>query len=74
MIHSGEAGRHGATVSDDPKAGFRALAQGRADYTIPVVCSSIEGYGDLMTICATEEVIYVSKEQAMAFFGLKEGR
>lgn len=48
---------------------FQALAQGKCDYTLKVVPIANEGE-TLMTILATEEAVYISKAQAMAFFGL----
>ena len=51
---------------------FHAMAQGKCDYTIPVIRIGHEEYGDLMTICATEEAVYITKQEAMDFFGLKD--
>lgn len=51
---------------------FTALAQGQTDYTVQVIHTNPEPYGDLMTICATEEAVYITREQAKAFFGLVE--
>ena len=51
---------------------FTALAQGKTDYTVQVIHTNPESYGDLMTICATEEAVYITREQAKAFFGLVE--
>ena len=50
---------------------FTALAQGRTNYEIEVIAIT-PSIGDtpLMTVCATEEAIYITKEQAMKFFGL----
>ena len=50
---------------------FSAMAQGKQDYTVPVIRIKDETIGDLMTICATEEAVYITKEQAMKFFNLK---
>lgn len=49
---------------------FDAMAQGRCDYTIQVIATSTPKFGTMMTICATEEAVYITKEQAMKFFGL----
>lgn len=51
---------------------FDALAQGRTDYTvrvIPILESAAEMY---MTVCASEEAVYITKTQAMEFFDLME--
>lgn len=52
-------------------AEFDALAQGKCDYTLKVIPIANNGE-TLMTILATEEAVYISKAQAMAFFGLIE--
>ena len=41
---------------------FTALAQGQTDYTVQVIHTNPEPYGDLMTICATEEAVYITRE------------
>jgi len=48
---------------------FKAMAQGRTDYIVDVFVTNTR-YGKFMTVGATEEAIYISKEQAMAFFNL----
>lgn len=58
------------TIPNSINDEFKAMAQGTTDYVIDVIHTNSEKYGDLMTICATEEAIYITKEQAMAFFGL----
>jgi hypothetical protein len=62
---------YGATI---PVQGgeFRALAQGKCDYVVEVILTKTERFGEMMTVCATEEAVYVSKAQVMAFFGLVE--
>ena len=49
---------------------FQAMAQGKCDYTLPVIKTETTKFGPMMTIMATEEAIYITKEQAMEFFGL----
>ena len=50
---------------------FQAMAQGSyCDYEILVTHSHTNTYGDMLTVCASEEVIYITKAQAMEFFGL----
>jgi hypothetical protein len=51
---------------------FEAMAQGACDYRVAVIETSTEEFGSMMTICATEEAVYITKEQAMKFFGLVE--
>jgi hypothetical protein len=52
-----------------PKA-FRAAAQGRTDFQVPVVCISLPGQPVFMTVCASMEAIHITKEQVMEFFDL----
>lgn len=61
----------GATIPTEINQEFRALAQGRCDYVVNVISNHTQ-VGHFMTICATEEAIYISREQAKAFFGLVE--
>lgn len=49
---------------------FNALAQGQVDYTIPVIPIKLKEHGLVMCIATPEAAIYVTKEQAKAFFGL----
>lgn len=56
----------------NPDDEFYAMAQGVADYNLPVIRIPHEKYGDMLTIMATEEAIYITKEQAMKFWGLVE--
>jgi len=51
---------------------FMAMAQGAVDYAVEVVPIKSENYGDLMTVIATEEAIYITKDQAKRFFNLVE--
>lgn len=51
---------------------FHAMAQGRTDFTVEVIRTSTQEFGDMMTIIATGEAIYITKEQAMKFFNLVE--
>ncbi len=52
---------------------FRAMAQGRHDFEVDVgIAKDCITNDTLMTIMATGEAIYITKAQAMAFFGLVE--
>lgn len=58
------------TVPGEPYGDFWAMAQGACDYLEKVIC--IDGdarWGKLMTICTPEAAIYITREQAKAFFG-----
>lgn len=55
-----------------PFLSFKALAQGEVDYAVDVIHTRLPGQGDRMTICAQEGAIYITREQAKAFFGLTE--
>ena len=70
-LNVGEASKYGATLPEK-HGNFMALAQGKCDYVLEVRHTKPERYGDMMTICATEEAVYITKQQAMAFFGLVE--
>lgn len=48
------------------------MAQGRFDYELPAIRINSEKHGDMLTIMAEEGAIYVTKEQAMKFWGLVE--
>lgn len=52
-------------LPEKPYLPFFAMAQGKTDYTVEAL--NING---MLTLCATEEAVYVTKQQAMAFFGL----
>lgn len=50
---------------------FVAQAQGKTEYVVDVIPVSVKGSKDMyMTICATEEAVCITKEQAMKFFNL----
>ena len=50
----------------DPKPRrFKALAQGKTDYTVEV--DEVNG---MMCVMATEEAVYITREQAVRFFSL----
>ena len=58
---------------------FKALAQGeQGDYSIPVIPVRLVSKDNpvqvepIMSICSQQGPIYISKEQAMTFFGLVE--
>jgi hypothetical protein len=73
-----DAGRCGDAPTDKadvPESAWRvfdAMAQGKVDYTVPVDCIQSDTHGPMMAIMAQEGVIYITREQAMAFFGLAE--
>ena len=46
---------------------FLALAQGVTDFDVSVIETN-----QTMTICTTTAAVYITKEQAMQFFGLVE--
>lgn len=52
-------------LPEKPYLPFFAMAQGKTDYAVEAI--NING---MLTLCATEEAVYVTKQQAMAFFGL----
>jgi hypothetical protein len=52
-------------------AEFKAMAQGRVDYTLDAFAVTTDEYGVMMAIATEDSVIYVTKEQAMKFFDLK---
>lgn len=58
------------TIPSEQFGEFDAMAQGRADYTVHVICTEAPKYGNMLTILASEEAIYITREQAKAFFGL----
>ncbi len=51
---------------------FIAIAQGACDYSVEVipVGREDEKFGQMMCLCTQEGAIYITKEQAKAFFGL----
>ena len=48
------------------------MAQGKHDYELPAIRINSEKHGDMMVIMSEEGAIYVTKEQAMKFWGLVE--
>lgn len=46
---------------------FLALAQGETDFWVEVIETN-----QTMTICTATEAVYITKEQAMKFYGLVE--
>jgi len=48
------------------------MAQGKVDYELEVIRVYTKQSGDMMTIVTEEGAIYVTKEQAMKFWGLVE--
>jgi hypothetical protein len=59
------------TIPSVHEGEFKAMAQGRTDYIVDVFLTNTL-HGKFMTIAGTEEAIYISKEQAKAFFDLIE--
>jgi len=53
-------------------ATFEAMYQGRADGTQEVFPSTAEGYGLMMCTGSQDGVVYITREQAKAFFGFSE--
>lgn len=49
---------------------FDVLAQGRQDYALPGFAIETREQGTMLVVGATEEAVYLSKEQAKTFFGL----
>lgn len=50
--------------------GFSAQAQSDHDFIVDVIPVRFQGEETQMAICASQEAIYITKEQAMQFFGL----
>lgn len=48
---------------------FKAMAQGKTDYSVDVMPVKSTEYGTLMCVCSDEAAIYITKEQAAKFFG-----
>lgn len=59
-------------VSNTVYDNFLVMAQDVHDYSIEAFCLDSEEYGKMLCIAATEEAIYITREQAKAFFGLVE--
>ena len=55
-------------VSDKNKE-FKAMAQGKCDYSVDVMPIPSKEYGTMMCVCSEEAAIYITKEQAAKFFG-----
>lgn len=51
---------------------FQALYQGRGDGTQEVFPMTSEGHGLMMCTTSEDGVVYITREQAMAFFGFSE--
>ena len=62
------------TIPSSENGEFKAMAQGRCDYVVAVIHTNADKFGDMMTICATDEAVYITREQAVAFFGLIDPR
>jgi hypothetical protein len=49
---------------------FKAMAQGRVDYSVDVIPVESNGnFGTMMGICTEEGAVYITKQQAKEFFG-----
>lgn len=59
-------------VSPKPYDAFLVMVQGKYDYTLEAFCIYSKEYGRMMVIGSEEGAIYVTREQAKAFFGLVE--
>lgn len=59
----------GYTMPEGKHGAFRCLAQGACDYSLDVMSGDTKDYGIMMIIGATEEAVYISREQAAVFFG-----
>lgn len=57
-------------LPDTQHGEFWLMAQGVGDYVVPAFPIDAPDHGIMLTIAATEEAIYVTRAQAMAFFGL----
>ena len=51
---------------------FFAMAQGVHDYSVPVIRTNTDEFGDMLTLMTEYAAFYVTKEQAMTFFNLVE--
>lgn len=56
-------------LPNDQYGEFWLMAQGETDYVVPAFPIYVPGYGTMLTIGTSEAAIYVTREQAMAFFG-----
>ncbi len=57
------------TIPSEENGSFKAMAHSRGDYTVDVIKTESKFFGNMMTILATEEAIYITKDQASEFFG-----
>lgn len=64
--------KNGYTVPTEVHGSFRCLAQGVGDYSLEVMAGDTKDYGVMMIIGASEEAVYISKQQAAAFFGFSQ--
>ena len=60
------------TTSESPGKPFLAMFQGMEDSLEEVTNQGTSEYGDLMCIVVGGGVVYITKEQAKAFFDLRE--
>lgn len=51
---------------------FLAMAQGKNDYSVHAFPTTSKEFGTMITLGAEEGAIYITKAQAMEFFGLVE--
>lgn len=57
-------------IPTNPETGFKVMVQGVADYQLEAVPISCEDFGVMICICSEEGAIYITKDQAKAFFDL----
>lgn len=60
------------TLPKAPGGSFEAMYQGRADGIQEVFPSIADGYGLMMCTESQDGVVYITREQAKAFFGFSE--
>lgn len=60
----------GGNCPDDSvvSAEFKAMAQGKFDYSVNVIPITSPKHGTMMCVCSDEAAIYITKEQAAKFF------
>lgn len=58
--------------SSAPYQPFRVMVQGRHDYTLDAFAIDSEEYGTLLVIGTPDAAIYLTRQQAIEFFGLRE--
>lgn len=61
-------------LPDAPYTEFWLMAQGETDYVVGAFNVGDKIHGDMLVIATEEGVIYVTKEQAMQYFNLKENK